>query len=69
MNDAIIIMQLLFANRTIPAEYNDHFLAGSEWDGAKELHIGGDFLLIYRIDEKQNLITFVDIGSHSELFG
>lgn len=37
--------------------------------GARELHIGGDFLLIYRLDEAQNLVTFIDIGTHSELFG
>tara|TARA_R110001583_G_scaffold7158_7_gene35703 strand:+ start:6222 stop:6356 length:135 start_codon:yes stop_codon:yes gene_type:complete len=44
-------------------------LVGSEWQGARELHVGGDFLLVYRIDESQNLVTFVDIGTHSELFG
>lgn len=37
--------------------------------GARELPIGGDFLLIYRLDEAQNLVTFIDIGTHSELFG
>ncbi|WP_336432423.1 type II toxin-antitoxin system mRNA interferase toxin, RelE/StbE family [Providencia rettgeri] len=53
----------------IPKEYLDHELEGHEWQGARELHIGGDFLLVYRLSDKGNLITFVDIGSHSELFG
>nr|WP_283027241.1 type II toxin-antitoxin system mRNA interferase toxin, RelE/StbE family [Providencia rettgeri] len=44
-------------------------MEGHEWQGARELHIGGDFLLVYRLSDKGNLITFVDIGSHSELFG
>ncbi len=69
MNEAIIVMKLIFSSTPIPAEYLDHALSGSEWEGARELHIGGDFLLVYRVDEKQNLVTFVDIGTHSELLG
>ncbi len=55
-------------SKIIPKEYLDHELEGHEWQGARELHIGGD-LLVYRLSDKGNLITFVDIGSHSELFG
>lgn len=62
-------MKLLFLRKTIPAEYLDHELEGSEWKGARELHVGGDFLLVYRITESDELLTFVDVGSHSELFG
>ena len=69
MNAAITVMELLFSRKQIPAEYVDHELEGSEWDGARELHIGGDFLLVYRISDKDSLVTFVDIGTHSELFG
>ena len=32
----------------------------------RECHIGGDFLLIYRLDE--NTIIFVRAGTHSDLF-
>lgn len=69
MNTAVHVMELLFARKTIPAEYCDHELEGSEWDGARELHIGGDFLLVYKLSDKDNLVTFVNIGTHSELFG
>lgn len=69
MNEAVTIMGILFSQKTIPAEYLDHELEGREWNGARELHIGGDFLLVYRFSDNENLVTFVDIGSHSELFG
>lgn len=69
MNEAINIMEILFTQKMIPPEYLDHELEGNEWAGARELHIGGDFLLVYRISDNENLITFVDIGSHSELLG
>ena len=69
MNLAVEVMALLFAGKKIPEEYLDHELEGKDWDGARELHIGGDFLLVYKIKESTNLLTFVDIGTHSELFG
>ena len=69
MNSAVAVMSLLFSRQEIPAEYLDHELEGSDWCGARELHIGGDFLLVYRITEKDNLVTFVELGTHSELFG
>lgn len=67
MNLAREIMTILFLEQEIPPEYLDHELTG--WDGGRELHIGGDFLLVYRINPSSNLLTFVDIGTHSELFG
>ncbi|WP_367115912.1 type II toxin-antitoxin system YafQ family toxin [Pseudomonas izuensis] len=44
----------------------DHALTG-DWAGFRECHIGGDFLLIYE-HTRFDLLTFVDLGSHSELF-
>ena len=52
------------------AEWKDHPLKG-EWSGARECHIGGDFLLIYRLDESAGpggSVVFVRAGTHSELF-
>jgi mRNA interferase YafQ len=67
MNAAREVMALLFLGNPLPPEYLDHELKGSEWEGARECHIGGDFLLVY--EDTDDLITFVDLGSHSELFG
>ncbi len=69
MNLATEVMSLIFLGKLIPPEYQDHELEGGEWSGARELHIRGDFLLVYKVDDKENLVTFIDMGSHSELFG
>ena len=36
----------------------------------RECHVGGDFLLIYRLEQqgKQEMIVFVRAGTHAELF-
>ncbi|MGR7923243.1 type II toxin-antitoxin system RelE/ParE family toxin (plasmid) [Zobellella denitrificans] len=68
MNLAVEVMQIIFSGQSIPPQYLDHALEGAEWDGARELHLGGDFLLVYRLSDKGDAVTFVDIGTHSELF-
>ncbi len=60
-------MLLLIANdRPLPPEWRDHALQG-EWADHRELHFGGDALLIYTADATR--VTFVRLGTHSELFG
>jgi len=41
-----------------------------DWADHREYHIGGDFLLIYRLEKRGSVefITFVRTGTHSELF-
>lgn len=59
-------MLLLIANDApLGPEWLDHALKGV-WADHRECHIGGDFLLIYRID--RDAIIFVRAGTHSELF-
>ena len=59
-------MILLTANDApLGAEWLDHALKG-EWTDHRECHIGGDFLLIYQLEN--NTINFVRAGTHSELF-
>ena len=64
-------MLLLIANDApLGAEWRDHPLKG-DWAGHRECHIGGDFLLIYRLVDNMGLgggIIFVRTGTHSELF-
>jgi mRNA interferase YafQ len=63
-------MLLLVANDApLTAEWSDHLLGGV-WSGHRECHIGGDFLLIYRLDDtrKYGLIVFVRTGTHADLF-
>ena len=51
----------------IPPEYYPHPLQGN-YKGCIECHIQGDFLLIW-IDEKNDIIELVRLGTHSELYG
>jgi len=66
------VMLLLIANdEPLGPEWRDHQLKGN-WNGYRECHVGGDFLLIYRLDEtvgKSGTVIFVRTGTHSELFG
>jgi mRNA interferase YafQ len=64
------VMLLLIANDApLGPEWRDHSLMGN-WDGHRECHIGGDFLLIYRLDEggKTGAVIFVRAGTHADLF-
>jgi mRNA interferase YafQ len=63
-------MLLLIANDApLGPEWLDHPLKG-DWDGHRECHVGGDFLLVYRLAETpaSGLIVFVRAGTHAELF-
>ena len=65
------VMLLLIANDApLGPEWKDHPLK-DEWTGMRECHAGGDFLLIYEIDEtagKSGTVNFVRAGTHSDLF-
>lgn len=46
--------------------------AQGEWAGYRECHVGGDFLLIYEVDDaagKSGTIVFERAGTHADLFG
>lgn len=71
MNRLKQAMLLLIANDgLLPPEWLDHPLTGN-WTGYRECHIGGDFLLIYTLDDSTKgvgSVVFVRAGTHSELF-
>ena len=63
-------MLLLIANDApLGPEWLDHPLGG-DWAGYRECHVGGDFLLAYRLDasSKQGTVIFVRAGTHADLF-
>ncbi len=70
MNRLKQAMLLLIANDApLGPEWLDHPLEGN-WAGHRECHIGGDFLLAYKLDDsiKAGFIIFVRAGTHAELF-
>jgi mRNA interferase YafQ len=65
-----VMLRLIAADAPLGAEWKDHSLKG-EWESFRECHIGGDFLLIYKIDDtigRAGGVVFVRAGTHSELF-
>lgn len=62
-----VVINMLANGQSIPAEYYPHPLHGN-YEGCIECHVQGDFLLIW-IDEENNIIELVRLGTHSELFG
>ena len=63
-------MLLLIGNDApLGPEWLDHALSG-EWADHRECHVGGDFLLIYRLEHSgaDQQIVFVRAGTHAELF-
>lgn len=65
-----VMMLLIAGDEPLGPEWLDHALTGN-WRGYRECHVGGDFLLIYQLDNsgKQASVGFVRAGTHSELFG
>ena len=70
MNRLKEVMLLLIANDApLGPEWLDHPLGG-DWKGHRECHIGGDFLLAYKLDDslRNGFIVFVRTGTHADLF-
>lgn len=70
MNRLKEVMLLLVANEgPLGPEWLDHALGG-DWHGHRECHVGGDFLLAYKLDDssKHGLVVFVRAGTHADLF-
>jgi len=61
-----VLTALINGNELLP-KYKDHKLKGNYKD-CRECHIYPNWLLIYRIEESNNTITFIRTGSHSDLF-
>lgn len=61
------VVDLLRRGMPLDRKYHDHELTGS-FKGFRECHIKPDWLLIYLIENDILTLTFVDTGSHSDLF-
>ena len=64
-----VMLLLIAKDGPLGPEWLDHALQG-EWADHRECHVGGDFLLIYRLDgqDTNERIVFVRTGSHADLF-
>lgn len=62
----IQVMDLILEEQPLPPKYKDHSLKGN-WQGYRECHIEGDWLLIYKVEK--GTVFFAHTGTHSDLFG
>lgn len=51
----------------LATKYRDHQLVGN-WQGYLEIHIEGDWLLIYRVEKDELQLVLTRTGSHDDLF-
>lgn len=58
-------IDLLAADKPLPARYVDHALSG-EWKDYRDCHIRPDLVLIYRKPD-DNTLELIRLGSHSEV--
>ena len=61
------IVEMLRCGKKLPKKYADHCLSG-DFSQCRECHIQPDWLLVYRIDDDILTLTFMDTGTHAELF-
>ena len=63
-----VVVDALRLNGVLHSRYKDHQLSG-DFKGYRECHVQNDLLLIYEVDNILKVITLMNIGSHSQLFG
>jgi len=61
------VISLLANGEQLPVKYRDHLLTG-KLAGYRECHIQPDWLLIYKIEEKNLILYLLQTGTHSDLF-
>jgi len=59
------VIELLTNDKKLDARYRDHSLLG-EYRDCRESHIEPDWLLIYKITEKE--LILIRTGTHTDLF-
>lgn len=61
------VIDTLTNRQPLNEKYRDHNLSG-EYSGFRECHIEPDWLLIYRVENRELELFLFRTGSHSDLF-
>lgn len=62
-----VVVEQLSSGIPLEEKYRDHVLSG-EYAGFRECHIEPDWLLIYRMNQKELVLLLFRTGTHSDLF-
>lgn len=61
------VIAMLVEGETLPERYRDHTLGG-DYANCRECHITPDWLLIYKVSERELILFLTRTGTHSDLF-
>lgn len=61
------VITILLEEKTLDVKYRDHELRGN-YVGFRECHIQPDWLLVYKIDRGNLILTAARTGTHADLF-
>ena len=61
------VVNILAKGKKLPKKNKDHYLKGN-YIGRRECHITPDWLLIYKITEKDLILLLTNTRSHNDLF-
>lgn len=64
----LAVIVLLANDEQLPPRFHDHMLSG-KWANFHECHISPDWLLVYKKENHNLILTLVRTGTHSEIFG
>ncbi len=67
MDELKNVIKQLAAEKPLEAKFYDHQLKG-KYASFRECHIRPDWLLIYKVDNEELVLTAQRTGSHSDLF-
>ena len=68
MNELNDVVRTLAEGHKLADKFRDHQLTG-RYKECRECHIRPDWLLIYRIHERLEILNLIDTGTHADLFG
>jgi mRNA interferase YafQ len=60
-------VSILAKTGTLPSKYKSHKLSGN-YAGCWECHIKPDWLMIWKQNDTELILLFLDTGTHSDLF-
>ena len=61
------VIDILAKGEPLPEKYRDHSLV-SNWTGYRECQMQGDWLLIYKYQNDELILSLTATGTHSDLF-
>ena len=69
LNKIKTVINILASGKTLEEKYKDHALVDTKfYRNCRECHIEPNWLLIYKYNDNELMLFFVETGSHSDLF-